>query len=196
MLHHLISCLEVLCIATAACRVQRRVTYPWHSWHDFSRRRHIAGKQGCAEHICAALLLTAGAMMMENLIDIDWSNVRQAVPAFITIVVMPLTYSIAYGVIAGICSYLFLYVMNFGMDLIEVALKRKELDNVMYDNCPDAFQVGHAAVCLGWVCWGRYYGLSWRVSSLPNGAWLYCVFSSVCGVSQCLWLVDSTAGGV
>jgi xanthine/uracil/vitamin C permease (AzgA family) len=28
-------------------------------------------------------------------------QVRQAVPAFITIVVMPLTYSIAYGVIAG-----------------------------------------------------------------------------------------------
>lgn len=42
---------------------------------------------------------------------------------------------------AGICSYLFLYLMNFGMDLIDVALKRRTLDAVMYDNCPDAFQV-------------------------------------------------------
>lgn len=39
--------------------------------------------------------------MMENLVDIDWSDVRQAIPSFLAIVVMPLTYSIAYGVIAG-----------------------------------------------------------------------------------------------
>jgi AGZA family xanthine/uracil permease-like MFS transporter len=87
-------------------------------------------------------LILVGAMMMENLIDVDWANVRQAVPAFITVVVMPLTYSIAYGVIAGICSYLFLYLGHFAMDLCEVAMKRKELDQVVYDNCPEAFQVG------------------------------------------------------
>lgn len=86
-------------------------------------------------------LIFVGAMMMENLIDIDWADVRQAIPAFITIVVMPTTYSIAYGVIAGICSYIFLYLANFGMDLMEVAFKRKQMDQVLYDNCPDAFQV-------------------------------------------------------
>jgi AGZA family xanthine/uracil permease-like MFS transporter len=86
-------------------------------------------------------LILVGAMMMENLIDIDWANVRQAVPAFITIVTMPLTYSIAYGVIAGVCSYLVLFLFNFGLDLVEVAFKRKTLDAVMYDNCPDVFQV-------------------------------------------------------
>jgi len=85
-------------------------------------------------------LIFVGAMMMENLIDIDWADVRQAIPAFITIVVMPTTYSIAYGVIAGICSYIFLYLANFGLDLIEVAFGRKQLDQVLYDNCPDAFQ--------------------------------------------------------
>lgn len=86
-------------------------------------------------------LILVGAMMMENLVDIDWADVRQAVPAFITIVTMPLTYSIAYGVIAGVCSYLVLYMFNFGLDLVEVAFKRKSLDAVMYDNCPDVFQV-------------------------------------------------------
>jgi AGZA family xanthine/uracil permease-like MFS transporter len=89
-------------------------------------------------------LILVGAMMMENLIDVDWANVRQAVPAFITVVVMPLTYSIAYGVIAGICSYLFLYLGNFVMDLCEVAMNRKELHQVKYENCPEAFQVGRA----------------------------------------------------
>lgn len=37
-------------------------------------------------------------MMLENLVDIDWGNVREAVPAFLTVAIMPLTYSIAYGV--------------------------------------------------------------------------------------------------
>jgi AGZA family xanthine/uracil permease-like MFS transporter len=40
-------------------------------------------------------------MMMENLVDIDWADVRQAIPAFLTVALMPLTYSIAYGVLAG-----------------------------------------------------------------------------------------------
>lgn len=86
-------------------------------------------------------LILVGAMMMENLVDIDWADVRQAVPAFITIVCMPLTYSIAYGVIAGICSYIFLYLFNFGLDLLGVAFKCRSLDEVLYENCPDAFQV-------------------------------------------------------
>lgn len=30
-------------------------------------------------------------------VDIDWGEAKTAVPAFITLVTMPLTYSIAYG---------------------------------------------------------------------------------------------------
>jgi xanthine/uracil/vitamin C permease (AzgA family) len=69
------------------------------------------------------------------------SQVRQAVPAFITIVLMPLTYSIAYGLIGGICSYILLYLANFILDLISVAFGKRELQDVLYDNTPDAFQV-------------------------------------------------------
>ncbi|EIE24456.1 hypothetical protein COCSUDRAFT_14437, partial [Coccomyxa subellipsoidea C-169] len=43
-----------------------------------------------------ALILT-GALMMVNITMIDWNDVNKAVPAFITISIMPLTYSIAYG---------------------------------------------------------------------------------------------------
>ncbi|KIY94393.1 hypothetical protein MNEG_13569 [Monoraphidium neglectum] len=53
---------------------------------------------------------------------------------------MPLTYSIAYGVIAGCCSYLTLYLANLALDLGAVALGRAGLRNVLYDACPEAFQ--------------------------------------------------------
>jgi xanthine/uracil/vitamin C permease (AzgA family) len=53
---------------------------------------------------------------------------------------MPLCYSIAYGVIAGCCSYIVLYLGNFLLDLIGVALGKDNMQNVLYNNCPDAFQ--------------------------------------------------------
>ena len=38
----------------------------------------------------------------------DWDNFQQSLPAFLTIAVMPLTYSIANGVVAGLISYVVL----------------------------------------------------------------------------------------
>jgi AGZA family xanthine/uracil permease-like MFS transporter len=38
--------------------------------------------------------------------DINWKYPGDAIPAFITIAVMPFTYSIAYGLIGGIMSYI------------------------------------------------------------------------------------------
>jgi len=46
-------------------------------------------------------LIIVGAMMMKGLVDIDWNNYGEAIPAFVTIALMPLTYSIAYGIIAA-----------------------------------------------------------------------------------------------
>jgi AGZA family xanthine/uracil permease-like MFS transporter len=43
-----------------------------------------------------ALILT-GALMMINVTKIDWNDINKAVPAFLTISIMPLTYSISYG---------------------------------------------------------------------------------------------------
>ena len=40
--------------------------------------------------------------MLGNVVKIRWDLVSEAVPAFITIALMPLTYSIAYG---GGCSF-------------------------------------------------------------------------------------------
>lgn len=38
--------------------------------------------------------------MMVNIVKIRWNNVNEAVPAFLTMIVMPMTYSIAYGALA------------------------------------------------------------------------------------------------
>jgi len=40
--------------------------------------------------------------------DINWDYIGDAVPAFLTLIIIPLTFNIAYGVIAGIASYLLL----------------------------------------------------------------------------------------
>jgi xanthine/uracil/vitamin C permease (AzgA family) len=65
---------------------------------------------------------------------------QHAVPAFITIVTMPMCYSIAYGFIAGICSYLVLYIGNFMLDIIGVAMGKDSLQNVLFNNCPGFLQ--------------------------------------------------------
>eukprot|EP00775_Hariotina_reticulata_P005975 gene5975-6214_t len=106
----------------------------------------IGSLLGCApltvyiESASGPALILVGAMMMENLVDIDWADVRHAIPAFITIVCMPLTYSIAYGVIAGVCSYMVVYFGCFLLDLVDVALGKQNMQEVLFNNCPDAFQ--------------------------------------------------------
>jgi len=51
-------------------------------------------------------LIIVGSLMAKAAKDINWSYVGDAVPAFLTIAIMPFTYSIAYGLIAGIVSYI------------------------------------------------------------------------------------------
>jgi AGZA family xanthine/uracil permease-like MFS transporter len=53
-------------------------------------------------------LIIVGSLMAQSAKDINWRYMGDAIPAFLTIAVMPFTYSIAYGLIAGICSYIFI----------------------------------------------------------------------------------------
>jgi AGZA family xanthine/uracil permease-like MFS transporter len=50
-------------------------------------------------------LIIVGSLMAQAAKDINWRYMGDAIPAFLTIAVMPFTYSIAYGLIAGILSY-------------------------------------------------------------------------------------------
>jgi len=51
--------------------------------------------------IAAAALIIVGAMMMAQIRYIDFSDFRVLLPVFLTVSVMPLTYSIANGIGAG-----------------------------------------------------------------------------------------------
>jgi AGZA family xanthine/uracil permease-like MFS transporter len=53
-------------------------------------------------------LVIVGSLMAISAKEINWRYMGDAIPAFLTIAVMPFTYSIAYGLIAGICSYIFI----------------------------------------------------------------------------------------
>lgn len=61
-------------------------------------------------------LILVGVLMMKAVLEIDWENMREAIPAFITLIVMPLTYSIAYGLIGGIGTYMVLHAGDWAMD--------------------------------------------------------------------------------
>jgi AGZA family xanthine/uracil permease-like MFS transporter len=56
----------------------------------------------------APALVVVGALMMRQITQIDFTEFRVALPAFLTIVVMPFTYSIANGIGAGFISYVVL----------------------------------------------------------------------------------------
>ncbi|KAG1462917.1 hypothetical protein G6F46_000637 [Rhizopus delemar] len=53
-------------------------------------------------------LILVGSMMTSSVRNINWDYPGDAIPAFITMAVMPFTYSIAYGVIGGIFAYIIL----------------------------------------------------------------------------------------
>ncbi|MGI6092896.1 MAG: NCS2 family permease [Veillonellaceae bacterium] len=53
----------------------------------------------------APALIIVGALMLEGVRKIDFSDFTESLPAFLTIVLMPFTYSIANGISAGLVMY-------------------------------------------------------------------------------------------
>jgi AGZA family xanthine/uracil permease-like MFS transporter len=53
-------------------------------------------------------LIVVGFLMMTQVKDIDWTDITIALPAFLTIVLMPFTYSIAVGIGAGFVTHVVL----------------------------------------------------------------------------------------
>ncbi len=60
----------------------------------------------------APALILVGALMMGGLTEIEWSDVRTGLPAFLTLIMIPLTYSIANGLAFGITSYVALQILS------------------------------------------------------------------------------------
>ncbi len=60
----------------------------------------------------AAALVVVGAMMVTSVRDIDMSDFRTSLPVFLTMVTMPLTYSIANGIGVGFISWSLIHCMS------------------------------------------------------------------------------------
>eukprot|EP00536_Pseudo-nitzschia_multiseries_P016498 jgi/Psemu1/221494/e_gw1.1130.9.1 len=58
-------------------------------------------------------LVIVGALMCRTLTQIQWNKIDHALTAFVTIMVMPLTYSIAYGLIGGLMVWFFFQMVFF-----------------------------------------------------------------------------------
>jgi AGZA family xanthine/uracil permease-like MFS transporter len=68
-------------------------------------------------------LVLVGAFMMDSISKIDMGDLSESLPAFITIILMPLTYSIADGMIMGLLCYVLIKLFSG---------KRKEVSLTMY----------------------------------------------------------------
>ena len=71
----------------------------------------------------APALIIVGMLMMGAVVKINFEDVTEAIPAFLAIVMMPYTYSIAEGIVFGMLSYVLLKVFTG---------KYREISPVMY----------------------------------------------------------------
>ena len=60
----------------------------------------------------APVLVIVGVLMMEPVQHISWKNLDIAIPAFLTITLIPLTFSITNGIVWGVLSYFFIYLLK------------------------------------------------------------------------------------
>lgn len=61
--------------------------------------------QAIPAYATAPALVLVGVMMMANVLSIRWNDLSEAIPAFLVIFMIPLTYSIAEGLSIGFITY-------------------------------------------------------------------------------------------
>ncbi len=71
----------------------------------------------------AAVLILVGAVMFRSVAEIDFGKVEEGVPAFLTLILIPLTFSITQGILWGFISHVALYFM---------VGRRRDIHPVMY----------------------------------------------------------------
>jgi AGZA family xanthine/uracil permease-like MFS transporter len=55
--------------------------------------------------VTAPALIVVGSLMIESVLKIRWNDACESIPAFLTIILMPLTFKISVGLAAGFISY-------------------------------------------------------------------------------------------
>ncbi len=71
----------------------------------------------------APALIMVGLFMMSPILDIDFNDYTESIPAYLTIIMMPFAYSIAEGIYFGMISYVLLKL---------VAGKKEDISPLMY----------------------------------------------------------------
>lgn len=73
--------------------------------------------------VIAPALIIVGSMMFKNIIEVEWDDYTESIPAFLTLLVMPLAFSITDGISIGVISYSLLKLFTG---------KRKEVHWLVY----------------------------------------------------------------
>jgi AGZA family xanthine/uracil permease-like MFS transporter len=71
----------------------------------------------------AGVLILVGASMFRSVAEIEFKRIEEALPAFLTIILIPLTFSITQGILWGFITHVALFLM---------AGRRREIHPVMY----------------------------------------------------------------
>ena len=62
--------------------------------------------------VIAPALIIVGSLMLKNVVSIDWDDMTESIPAFLTLLLMPLTISITEGIAFGFISYALLKLVT------------------------------------------------------------------------------------
>ena len=68
------------------------------------------------------VLFIVGVMMMSPVKDIDWGDYSESIPAFVTMLLMPLAYSISDGIMLGMISFVLLNAISGKFKKISVMM--------------------------------------------------------------------------
>ena len=70
----------------------------------------------------APALIIVGVMMMHSIKVIHWEDYSKSIPAFLTIILMPLAYSISDGILIGVIAYVFTHAISGKFKEISVTM--------------------------------------------------------------------------
>ena len=68
------------------------------------------------------VLVLVGLMMMGSVRSIDFNNYSEAIPAFVCVLLMPLTYSISEGIVLGHLCYIFVNLLSGNFKKVTIGM--------------------------------------------------------------------------
>lgn len=86
----------------------------------------------------ASALIYVGVLMMSNVKNIDFADARVSVPAFLTIIGMPMFYSITKGIGIGILAYVVINLITYVVSIIAYSVKSKKTAGATADGSESA----------------------------------------------------------